>query len=333
MIPGLAGSILGQTTLPTIAPEKGTVWMPPQASSAAAQTDAVFYFIYWISVFFFILITGLLVYFVIRYRRRTAGERAAGTTTQHTALELTWTGIPLLLVAVMFYLGFRGFMDIVNPPPGALNINVVGQKWSWSFTYPNGLTHEELHVPVDTPVKLTLASNDVIHSLFIPAFRLKKDAIPGRYTTLWFKATRPGEYAALCSEFCGTGHSQMVTRVVVHESGMYERWLVEASDPFRTRTLAEVGQSLVLRRCGSCHTATGTAGVGPTFKGLFGHPVKLKDGSTVVADENYVRDSIVYPLKQIVAGYDPVMPTFKGQLKDREITAIIDYLKTLAEQR
>lgn len=322
-------TLLAQTTLPAVAPRDGTTWMPPQAAAGAVRADAVFYFIYWVAVFFFILIVTLAVVFVLRYRQRTAGARAPGTSTQHTALELTWTAVPLVLVVIMFYLGFRGFMDLVNPPAGALDIHVLGQKWLWTFTYPNGHTDTELHVPVDRDVRLILQSNDVIHSLYIPAFRLKKDAVPGRYNKIWFRATRPGEYLALCAEYCGTQHSDMLARVVVHEPGRYETWLAEASDPFRTRSFAEVGALLVARRCGGCHSVDGSAGIGPTFRGLFGHAVRLQDGTTVTVDENYVRDSILYPQRQVVAGYDPVMPTFRGQLKDRDITAIIEYLREL----
>jgi cytochrome c oxidase subunit II len=229
-------------------------------------------------------------------------------------------------------MGFRGYMDMFNPPAGALDIHVIGQKWSWSFLYPNGHMDDELHVPVGRAVQLTLASNDVIHSFFIPAFRVKRDVVPGRYNKLWFRPTQTGEYLALCAQYCGTKHSDMLARVVVHESGGYEQWLNQASDPFRTRTPAEVGRMLITRRCASCHAVDGKANIGPTFKGLFNHPVKLKDGSTVTAEENYIRESILTPNAKIVAGFEPVMPTFRGQLKDQEITAIIEYLKELAKE-
>jgi cytochrome c oxidase subunit 2 len=324
-------AILAQTNLPPIAPEGGTTWMPPQASSAAAQVDAVFYFIYWVSVFFFTLIMTLLVYFVLRYRRRVEGEAAPGATSHNTALEITWLTIPVLLVAVMFYTGFRGFMSMVDPPPGALNIHVIGQKWTWSFQYPNGHVDTELHVPVGQPVMLTLASNDVIHSLFIPAFRVKRDAVPGRYNKIWFRPTRAGEYLALCAQYCGTGHSDMLARVVVHEPGGYEPWLEAASNPFLTHSPVEVGQLLVTRRCSGCHSVDGRSGIGPTLKGLFGHEVRFSDGTTAIADENYVRDRLLSPHQKVVAGFEPVMPTFRGQLKDQEVTAIIEYLKELAK--
>jgi cytochrome c oxidase subunit 2 len=324
--------ILAQADLPPVDPGGGTTWLPPQASSAAVQVDAVFYFIFWVAVFFFVLIVGLLVVFVWRYRRRTAGAAAVGGASHSTALEITWLAIPLVLVGAMFYMGFRGYMDMFNPPAGALGLHVIGQKWSWSFVYPNGHVDTELHVPVSRPVLLTLSSSDVIHSLFIPAFRVKRDAVPGRYNKIWFRATQAGEYLALCAQYCGTRHSDMLARVVVHPPGQYEQWLDEASDPFRTRSPAEVGRLLVTRRCGGCHTVDGKANIGPTFKGLFGQMVKFKDGRSAVADENYIRESILYPNQKIVAGFEPVMPTFRGQLKDEEILAIIEFVKELGPE-
>ncbi len=328
----LLARLLAQTNIdwPPVAPEDGTFWLPPQASTQAPQTDLAFYFIYWVSVFFFILIVFLMTVFVFRYRRRVEGEGPRVNVTHNTPLELVWTTIPLILVVVMFYMGFRGFMDLMNPPADAMDVYVLGQKWNWNFTYPNGHQDTELHVPVDTNVRLILESQDVIHSFYVPAFRIKRDAVPGRYNKIWFKATKPGEYLALCAEYCGTQHSDMLARVVVHEPGMFEKWLADASDPFKTRSYAEVGQLVVTKRCGGCHSIDGSANVGPTFKDLFGSEVKHTDGATVLVDEEYVRKSIINPQAEIVAGYDPVMPTFKGQLKDREITAIIEYLKQLA---
>ena len=329
MIPLLL-HILAQTTMPSIAPEPGSFWMPPQAATAARQVDPAFAFIYWVSVFFFVLIVALMVYFVLRYRRRREGEAVRGGVTHNTALELTWSAVPLVLVVIMFYMGFRGFLDIINPPANAMQVHVLGQKWLWSFTYPNGHIDTELHAPVDTPVELILSSNDVIHSFYVPAFRIKRDAVPGRYNRIWFEATQPGEYLALCAEYCGTQHSDMLARVVVHEPGEFRAWLDEASDPFKTRTLAEVGALLVMKRCAGCHSVDGSAHVGPTLKGSYGRDTQFADGTRGVADDNYIRESILYPQRKIVAGYDPVMPTFKGQLNDREILAIIEYTKELS---
>lgn len=328
-------NILAQTTtMPTVAPEPGTFWLPPQASSTAPEVDAVFYFILWVSVFFFALICVLMVWFAVRYRRATPGQPAASRVTHNTPLEITWTAIPLVLVVVMFWMAFTAYMNAFKPPANSMDIRVLAYKWAWLFTYPNGHTDNELHVPVDKPVRLILESNDVIHSLYIPAFRIKRDAVPGRYNKVWFEANKPGDYLLLCAEYCGTQHSDMLARVVVHKSGRFEQWLEDASDPFKTRTMAEVGALLVTKRCASCHSSDGTAmpGGGPSFKGIYEHDAKLADGSTVLVDDNYIRESILYPARKIVAGYGNIMPSFKGQLDDREITAIVEYIKSLSEK-
>lgn len=325
-------------SLPKVAPKPGTSWMPIDASTVAGEVDTTFYFIFWISVFFFALICALLVYFLIRYRRREEGERAAGRTTHNTALELVWSGIPLILVIAMFYLGFRGYMDVLNAPANAMDVYVQGYKWGWAFTYPSSptgqaVTTDELHVPVGQPVRLILSSSDVIHSFFIPAFRIKRDAVPGRYNKIWFQAKYPGEYLALCAEYCGTSHSDMLARVVVHEPGMFDKWLTEAADPFKGGTVpfATVGKLIVSRRCASCHSVDGSANIGPSFKGVYGRRTPIKGGEPIAAaDENYIRESILYPQARIHEGYDPVMPTFKGQLSDKEILAIIEYMKELS---
>jgi cytochrome c oxidase subunit 2 len=183
---------------------------------------------------------------------------------------------------------------------------------------------------VDTAVRLVLSSEDVIHSFFVPSFRVKMDAVPGRYTKSWFRATRPGEYDVFCAEYCGTSHSDMRTAVVVHPPGEFEKWLEGASNLLATLPPAEAGARLYTTRgCAQCHSVDGRSGTGPTLQGLFGHPVPLQGGGSVTADENYLRESLLAPESKVVAGYQPVMPTYKGRLKDGEITAIIEYLKTL----
>lgn len=331
-------------------------WMPPPGSAAAAGVDTLFHVIMWISVFFFALIVFLMIVFAVKYRRR-PGREAESSPSHNTALELTWTIIPLAVVIVIFYIGFKGFIATATPPDDAFRIVVEGQKWSWLFTYPNGHVDPELHVPVDTDVQLVLTSLDVIHSLYVPAFRLKKDAVPGRYTKMWFRATQPGEYQVFCAEYCGTGHSDMLTMCVVHPPGEFEKWL-EGADPLKKMTdeqyhayLAdpaafiaknpdvkglltptEMGrQTYTKKGCAQCHSIDGKAGTGPSFKGLFGKMERLQDGATVLADENYIRESILEPGKKVVAGYQAVMPTYQGRLKEREITAIIAYLQSLGE--
>ncbi len=189
---------------------------------------------------------------------------------------------------------------------------------------------ENLHVPVSTSVRLVMTSEDVIHGFFIPAFRIKHDVVPGRYERLWFKAVRAGEYQIYCTQYCGKGHSEMLAKVVVHEPGGFEKWLENAGNFLNRMPPAQAGEKLLITRgCKQCHSVDGSGGTGPTFKGIWGHNVALRGGATVLVDENYLRESIVDPQAKIVAGFEPVMPTFKGRLKDKEITAVIEYLKTV----
>lgn len=333
-----------------------TFWLPPRVSTAAADVDWVFSLVFWIAAFFFALIVILMVVFIAKYLRR-EGRRAEKTASHSLVLELTWTIIPLILVIIIFYVGFKGFIAMATPPADAYEIQVEAQKWSWMFQYPNGHVDSELHVPVDTDVKLVLSSMDVIHSLYIPAFRVKKDAVPGRYNKLWFRATQPGEYLIFCAEYCGTGHSTMSSVCVVHEPGEFEIWLANA-DPLKKLTdeqyaayMADpdafiknnpdikgletpvmMGRKLYTKKgCSQCHSVNGVAGTGPSFQGVFGAVQPMQDGSRVTADENYIRESILDPTAKVVAGYQAVMPTYKGRLKDREISALIEYIKTLSE--
>ncbi len=310
----------------------GGVWLPVDASTGAPAVDALFHFILWVSVAFFALIVGLMVYFVVRFRRR--GLDAAEPSPAHnTALELTWSGIPLLLVIVIFGWGFKVYLDLNTPPANAYEVQVTGQKWKWLFTYPNGHVDENLHVPVDRPVKLVMTSEDVIHSFFVPAFRVKRDVVPGRYSSLWFQATKTGTFPVLCAEYCGRGHSDMLAEVVVHPPGGFERWLEDAANLASRMSPAEAGERLFRTRgCAQCHAVDGSARVGPSLAGLVGRRAVLRDGTTVVADENYVRESILEPQAKVAAGFEPVMPTYKGRLKDDEITALIAYLKALGEE-
>ena len=316
---------------PELSPGGSQSWLlPPQVTTSAASVDVPFHFILAINIFFFLLITVLTGYFLIRYRRRRPDQPAGLAPSHHTHFELAWSFIPLVLVVDMFYLGFRGYVDMAQPPTNAMQISVSARKWSWSFTYPNGHTDSELHVPVNQPIELLMDSSDVIHSFFVPAFRLKKDVVPGRFTKAWFEANKPGEYVVLCAEYCGTDHSNMWTKVVVHEPGGYEQWLEAAADPFQTRTPLEVGEMLYTKlACVTCHSIDGTQKVGPSLQGVFGRQSQLTDGRSATADENYLRNSMLTPQVEVVAGFQPVMPTFQGLIKDRELEAIIEYIKTL----
>jgi cytochrome c oxidase subunit 2 len=313
----------------TIADATSNIWLPSQSSSVAAEVDGVFSFIFWISMFFFVGIVGALLYFVVRYRRR-PGVAAERTLHHSTWLEIAWSVIPFLLLIVIFVVGFTTFVTMASEPENPYEIRVIGKMWVWSFQYPNGYIDDVLHVPVDQPVKLIMSSDDVIHSVFIPAFRVKRDVIPGRYTSLWFEATEAGTFDLFCTEYCGTKHSDMITSVVVHPSGEFQTWLDKASNFLETMSPADAGKMLYKRRgCAQCHSVDGTNMVGPTFQQLYGQTAALDTGESITVDDNYIRESILEPQAKARAGYRKVMPTYQGQLQDEEINAIIEYIKTL----
>ena len=309
----------------------GTFWFPKAASLAATRTDWLFDIILGITVFFMLLIVGLMGTFLVLYRKR-PGHRAERTSTHLTALELTWTIIPSILVIFIFYFGISGYIDVRTPPDDAHEVQVTGQKWQWLFTYPNGVVSPDLHMPAGEATRLTMRSEDVIHSLYIPAFRAKMDAVPGRYSKLWFTPTEPGQHQIFCAEYCGTGHSSMLSQAYVHTREGYDAWLREEEDKTLNRSPVALGGDLYKNRgCAQCHSVDGHRGIGPSFKGIFGKQEHLADGSTVLVDENYLHESILEPMAKVVAGFQPVMPTFKGKLKDKEIAGLIEYIKSLAE--
>jgi cytochrome c oxidase subunit 2 len=297
---------------------------PQQASTMAPRVDALFYFLIAVSLFFGLLIAFLIVYFAVKYRRRPGRERGA-VIESNILLEIFWTAVPFGITMVMFFWGATIFFDQSEPPVGALDITVVGRQWMWKLQHPEGQREiGELHVPVGRPVKLTMISEDVIHDFFIPAFRIKKDVLPGRYTTEWFEATKAGEYQIFCSQYCGTQHSGMLGRVVAMEPAEYQQWLGGG-----VSTPAETGRNLFDRLgCATCHKPDGT-GQGPSLVGLFGKTVKLEGGRTVLADAGYIRESILDPRAKIVAGYKPVMPLFKGLVSEEGILQIIAYIQSL----
>jgi cytochrome c oxidase subunit II len=302
---------------------------PDQASSVAARVDALFYFLIGVSVFFAALICILIIVFAIRYRRRSEDERPP-VILGNLRLEILWTVIPFGLTMVMFVWGAKLFFVIYHPPVNSLEITVVAKQWMWKAQHPEGrLEIDELHIPVGRPVKLTMTSQDVIHDFFVPAFRVKMDVLPGRYTTVWFEATKAGEYRLFCSQYCGTQHSGMVGKIVVMEPTHYQTWLSGGTTGISTAAAgAKLFQSL---GCATCHAENDT-GRGPSLAGLFGKTVHLQGGKTVAADETYVRESILDPQAKIVAGYQPIMPTFKGLISEDGILQIIAYLKSLKRE-
>ncbi len=305
-------------------------WFPPQASKMAEPTDSVYFFILYVCTFFFVLIVGLMVWFMIKYRYQ-PGVKVEKTPSHNLTLELSWSVIPTILVVIMFWVGFTAYLDMRTPPSSAYEIDVIAKKWSWSFKYPNGWIESELHVPKDQDVTLTMTSDDVIHDLYVPAFRTKMDIVPGRYTQLWFNATRTGTYPLMCAEYCGQKHSEMISNVVVHDTrGDFDKWLKKASNIHKNMSPEKAGEYFYKTRgCIQCHSIDGTKKNGPTFKGLFGRDRKFTDGTSVKAEHNYIRQSILEPQSQIVDGFRPIMPTFKGQLTDQDISAIIAYIKSL----
>lgn len=306
-----------------------TFWLPRQGSNLARGVDFNWNLVFWLSAFFCALVTGLMLWFVLRYRGR-RGQEAEPSASHNTALEVFWSVVPTLLVIGLFWSGYKTFLDMVTPPGDAYEVRVEGQKWNWLFTYPNGYVDNTLHVEVGRPTMLVMTSKDVIHSFYVPEFRVKRDVIPGRYTKLWFTAVEPGEYDVFCAEYCGKDHSAMLAKVRVHERGGFEPWLEQASDFLARMPPAEAGGMLYqVRGCKQCHSVDGSPGTGPSFLGLWGSSERLRDGDSVTVDENYVRQSILEPQTRVTAGYQPVMPTYQGRLKDEEIGAIIEYLKTL----
>jgi cytochrome c oxidase subunit 2 len=324
---------------------RGMFGTPEQASTVAEEVDWIFNFITWICLFFFVLIVVLMVYFMFRYRRR-AHVTETGGPTHNTALEVTWTLIPLVLVIAIFYFGLRGYVRITTPPENTYDIRVTGQRWFWTFNYPNGATETNvLHVPVNRPVKLTMRSEDVIHSVFIPAFRVKQDVVPGKKTELWFEATREGEFDLYCAEYCGTQHSQMLAKVVVHSEAEFET-VIEQLAAWIDRVPDEklhLAGALILNQCTSCHSLDGSPLIGPSFRETYdlyaaGGTRQLADGSAVAVDEAYLRSSILAPLDQIAvnavtgAPYASSMPAGIGnQLGPRKVEAMVKLIERLDE--
>ena len=303
---------------------------PEQASTVAARVDNLYFFMVATSAFFAVLVTILVVVFAVKYRRRhddEIGEPIHGS----LALELLWTGIPFVVAMVMFVWGASVYFAIARVPDETLDIYAVGKQWMWKFQHREGQREiNELHVPVNTPVRMILTSEDVLHDLYFPSFRVKMDAIPGRYTQVWFNATKPGTYHIFCAEYCGTKHSGMVGRVVVMEQGEYQAWLGGTTTG---ETLAQRGEKLFTQlACVTCHSQASGAR-GPALNGIWGHEVKLESGNTVIADASYVRESILNPMAKVVAGYAPIMPTFQGQVTEEQLLALTEYIKGLPAGR
>lgn len=319
-----------------------TYWLPLQGSEVAAETDVHFSFILWLNVFFFFAITIVLVYFCVMYRRRTPDQKPLPAPSHNTTLELLWSILPTLICIGLFYVGYIVYQDLMEPPRDTFKINVRGQKWSWNFKYQSGLeSGNELHVPANTPVELIMTSEDVIHCVYIPIFRCKKDVVPGRYSKMWFNAQVTGEFPIFCAEYCGTSHSEMWGKLVVHANmDEFKKWEKTLEAEIEKYPPVKLGEYVwKTKGCRGCHSIDGTRGTGPTFKDLWGMPTaehktfKTSTGvmSPTAVDENYVRVSINEPNEEVREDFTrpSAMPSFKGRLSDKQINGVIEFLKSI----
>lgn len=332
-----------------------TFQLPEQMSTFAGDVDWLYYFLYWMSVVLFVGIIGAMVYFAWKYRER-PGHKA--TPTGHNLpLEISWTVAPIIILVFLFHKGFQGYMDEAVAPADAMQIHVNAKQWGWEFVYPNGGSDNELHVPVHKPIKLILDSSDVIHSFFVPALRVKRDVVPGVYSSIWFEATHVGKDDIMCAEYCGgrskdaagnelpfaqqTGHWSMHSMLHVETEDEFTKYLMSIGDkcamytakgqPCPNNVLAEQGQKIYVKKaCVGCHTTNGAKLVGPSWKGIWGK-MESTDHGPMKVDENYVRKSILDPSFRIIDGYQPIMPSFQGQISDQEIDEIIAYIKSLKD--
>ncbi|HEX3654202.1 MAG TPA: cytochrome c oxidase subunit II [Pirellulales bacterium] len=301
---------------------------PPQASTTAEQVDKLLYFLVAICGSMGLLVAFLLIFFAVRYRRRPQDVGTPPETESSRALEWFWTITPGIIFVFMFVWGAEVYFDAYRAPDDATPIYVIAKQWMWKFQHPEGQREiNTLHVPIGRPVKMLLTSEDVIHSFFVPAFRVHMDVLPDRYTSVWFEATQPGEYHLFCSQYCGTNHSGMIGKVVVMEPADYEDWLHLGAEG----SLALEGRKTFLRyRCISCHSADEHARA-PVLERLYGQRVPLTDGRVVVADESYIRQSILDPSAKIVSGWTDLMPTFRGQVSEEELIELIAFFRSLAQ--
>lgn len=309
-----------------------SIFLPPAGSTIAGEVDALFYFIVYASIVIFGIVLFGIVYLGLRYRSgKTAEDATTPGISHNTKLELLWSVIPSILVVIVFIWGFNVYMKMSIVPKDAMEVKVTAQKWFWSFDYPEGVnTVNELVVPLGKPVKLLMSSKDVIHSFFVPDFRIKMDVLPNRYTLTWFEATGTGNFDILCAEFCGDKHSEMLGKVRVVSGNEYDKWLESGMTVGEGMPPAEYGQTLYRSKaCFTCHNIDGTSAVGPALNGIFGKPVALVGGEQVTVDENYIRESILDPHTSLVAGFQPVMPTYQGILNDKQVDALLAYIKSL----
>lgn len=305
-------------------------FLPEQASTLAAEVDALYAFLLAVSGVMTILIAFLVMYFAIRYRRGSSADRQQ-TATNFFLMEIAWIVGPFILVMVMFYWGARLYFKQTRAPADAMTITCVGRQWMWKFQHPEGSAEiNTLHVPLGQPVRLQMISEDVIHSVYVPAFRIKQDVLPGRYTSLWFEPSKVGQYHLFCAEYCGAKHSEMRGYVHVMEPRQYQKWLSGKLEDSSQSAMG--GGSLIEQfRCNTCHAGGGQTSRGPPLQNLFGSKVPLADGQSVIADETYLRESILRPAAKVVAGFQPMMPSFEGQIGEEGILQLIAEIKAMGQ--
>jgi len=311
--------------------EIGSFWLPRQSSTIAKEIDFAWDIVLWLDIAMFVGLMGAMFWFMYRYRRRSEKDKVSQVD-HHSGLEVAWTIIPTILVLGLFAIGLKGYVKASVAPAETLEIRTTAEMYMWTFQYPNGNVEvNRLVLPKGRPVKLILSSKDILHSFFVPEFRVKQDVVPGTYTTLWFEATDVRDTVLLCTEYCGVGHSDMMAEVKVLDDQAWKEALETGGLPGeKPLPPAEQGKKLFSSRsCNTCHSTDGTRIQGPTFKGVFGRTETLADGTQITVDENYIRESLLEPQKKIVQGYPPVMPTYKGLLKEKDIDALIAYLKSV----
>ena len=303
--------------------------LPPQGSEFAKEIDFMYMAILWLSIVLFLGIVLAMAYFAWRYRY--VPGRATPHQTHNTRLEIIWTVVPIFICIGLFFWGIVGYMKFAVGPGDAMEIQVTAKKWLWQFEYPDGTRSvNEIHMPVNKAVHLVMTSEDVLHDFYVPDMRVKRDIVPGRYTEYWFTPTVIGEHSATCAEYCGKGHSDMRAKVFVDTPEKYADWMATGGDEWKNHTPEEWGHIQYDQKgCATCHSIDGSKSKGPTWKGIYGQVHQGTDGKGHPVDENYIRESILYPQAVIVQGYQPIMPTFQGLLREREILGVIEYIKSL----
>ena len=311
----------------------GQAMLPPRGQELATEIDITFLGIYWLSVVLFLGITLSALYFAWRFRYKPG--RQTPHQTHNTTLEVLWSVLPLLLCVGIFFWGLHGYMKLVVAPGESMEVQVVGKQWLWEFIYPDGSrTVNDLHVPVNKPVKLVMTADDVLHAFFIPNMRVKHDVVPGRFTQVWFTPTMMGEHVITCAEYCGKDHSNMRAKLTVENDADFAKFVLTGGTEWEIyrdeNRWADWGKLQYERKgCNSCHTVDGASSKGPTWRGLFGKTESLNNGSTVMVDEAYLRESMLQPNAKVVQGFEPVMPTFQGLLRDHEIRGLVAYIESL----